>query len=163
MKEASRELLASREDVWSFLAEPYHLADWWPGLVGVDPDRRGFAEGARWDVSLIEDPVSFGVLRLPSLGRPSGPRVSAVLLVTAVAVYDEWSWSLIRRGRSLRTVPAVDVQIRLRWVDAGTTLVTVGVSGSDARARVLSGSRDARVAQAAVDRLYELVQTAATL
>ena len=32
---ASRELLAPRADVWAFLAEPYHLSDWWPGL-GVE-------------------------------------------------------------------------------------------------------------------------------
>ena len=49
-REATAELLASREDVWAFLAEPYHLADWWPGIGGVQPDRRGLAPGARWEV-----------------------------------------------------------------------------------------------------------------
>ena len=34
-----------RADVWAFLAEPYHLSDWWPGITGVEPDRRGFAPG----------------------------------------------------------------------------------------------------------------------
>lgn len=34
--------------MWLFLAEPYHLADWWPGAAAVEPDRRGFAVGARW-------------------------------------------------------------------------------------------------------------------
>ena len=51
MTEASRELLASRKDVWRFLAEPNHLTDWWPGVRGVEPDRRGFAAGARWRVT----------------------------------------------------------------------------------------------------------------
>jgi len=163
MREASRELLAPREDVWRFLAEPYHLADWWPGLVGVDPDRRGFAEGARWEVSLIEEPVSFGLLRLPTLGRASGPRVTAMLLVTGVTLYEVWAWQLIRKGRSVRSVPAIEVNIRLKWVDQDRTLVTIGVSGGDAASRALFGSRDARLAQLAVDRLYDLVQTAATL
>ena len=36
MKEASLELLAPREHVWAFLAEPYHLPDWWPGITGVE-------------------------------------------------------------------------------------------------------------------------------
>ena len=45
---AARELLAPREDVWLFLAEPHHLSDWWPGVAGVTPDRRGLAPGARW-------------------------------------------------------------------------------------------------------------------
>ncbi|HVN61484.1 MAG TPA: SRPBCC family protein [Gaiellaceae bacterium] len=49
-REATAELLASREDVWTFLEEPHHLADWWPGIGGVKPDRRGLAPGARWEV-----------------------------------------------------------------------------------------------------------------
>src|SRR5437868_7533710 len=48
--EAERDLLAAREDVWAFVSEPYHLSDWWPGISGVEPDRRGFATGARWRV-----------------------------------------------------------------------------------------------------------------
>ena len=48
---ASRTLLAPVEDVWAFVAEPYHLSDWWPGIDGVQPDRRGFATGARWQVT----------------------------------------------------------------------------------------------------------------
>jgi len=46
--EASLELVAPVEDVWGFLAEPRHLADWWPGIAAVEPDRRGLAPGARW-------------------------------------------------------------------------------------------------------------------
>ena len=47
---AEIELLAPPEDVWAFLSEPYHFPDWWPGLAAVQPDRRGFAEGARWQL-----------------------------------------------------------------------------------------------------------------
>lgn len=47
---ADRVLLAPLDDVWAFLAEPYNLADWWPGVSGVEPDRRGLAPGARWKV-----------------------------------------------------------------------------------------------------------------
>src|SRR5207249_873445 len=50
LREAARELLASRADVWAFLSEPYRLSDWWPGILGLEPDRRGFAPGARWKV-----------------------------------------------------------------------------------------------------------------
>jgi uncharacterized protein YndB with AHSA1/START domain len=49
-REATAELLASRDEVWVFLAEPYHLSDWWPGIGGVRPDRRGLSPGARWEV-----------------------------------------------------------------------------------------------------------------
>ena len=38
----ARELLAPRADVWAFLSEPYNLPDWWPGIGGLQPDRRGF-------------------------------------------------------------------------------------------------------------------------
>ena len=31
----SVELLAPVEDVWTYLAEPYHLSDWWPGIATV--------------------------------------------------------------------------------------------------------------------------------
>ena len=60
---ASRELLAPREDVWAFVAEPHHFPDWWPGIGGVQPDRLGFAEGARWRVTGIERPT---LLRRPA-------------------------------------------------------------------------------------------------
>ena len=159
MKEASRELLASREDVWRFLAEPYHLADWWPGLVSVDPDRRGFAEGARWEVSLAEEPIG------PRLGtrRVSGSLVSLTLLVTGVATLEEWSWSLIRRGLKLKTARTIDVTVRLRTVERDRTLVRISVSGRDVGSWSLLRSRDEWTARAAVNRLYDLVQTAATL
>ena len=48
--EATGELLSDRRDVWALVAEPYHLPDWWPAYTGVKPDRRGLAEGARWEV-----------------------------------------------------------------------------------------------------------------
>ncbi len=48
---ATRELLAPPEHVWRFLAEPLHLADWWPGVRAVRPDRRGLAPGARWQLT----------------------------------------------------------------------------------------------------------------
>ena len=67
MKPASRELLASRGDTWGFLAEPYHLSDWWPGMLSVEPDRRGFAAGARWQVAVFADPLRLGPLRFPQV------------------------------------------------------------------------------------------------
>jgi uncharacterized protein YndB with AHSA1/START domain len=65
---ADRILLAPIADVWVFLAEPYHLPDWWPGVSGVQPDRRGLAPGARWQVlgpdrpSLLHKPDAAGML-----------------------------------------------------------------------------------------------------
>ena len=56
---ASRLLLAPREDVWAFIAEPHHFPDWWPGIAGVQPDRRGVAEGARWEIRGHERPTLF--------------------------------------------------------------------------------------------------------
>ena len=77
---ASRVLLASVDSVWQFLAEPYHLSDWWPGLRGVEPDRRGFEVGARWAVQIAEPP-----LFLPRSGRDAlGRTVPATLEITAI-------------------------------------------------------------------------------
>ena len=80
MKTASRELLAARTDVWQFLAEPYHLSDWWPGIVGIEPDRRGFAPGARWKVRLRTQNVFTG-------RREREP----MLLVGSVGPFERWA------------------------------------------------------------------------
>ena len=44
---AARELLAWRDDVWQFIAEPGHFADWWPGVSAVVPDAEKW--GARFE------------------------------------------------------------------------------------------------------------------
>jgi hypothetical protein len=141
MASASRELLAPRGDVWAFLAEPHHLADWWPGIRGVQPDRRGFAAGARWQVMALE--------RLPLLGwreQPSGP---STLVVGAVEERERWAWHLTGSN-------PIDVDIRLAAPAPDRTVVTVSVAGG-----LLASPR--RTARAATRRLYELVQTAAEL
>ena len=130
MTEASLELLARREDVWAFLAEPYHLPDWFPGITGVEPDRRGFAPGARWKVIATKRNVFVGP-------RPT----ETMLLIKEIDPYERWTWHLLR--------PKTDVEIHLRSVDEARTEVRLVVS---------SGS-----ASAALKRLYDLVQTAATL
>src|SRR3981081_405953 len=71
--EEQRELLATRGDVWNLLAEPHHLSDWWPGYTTIRPDRRGLAEGARWQIVRGSAP---GLLR-----RPGG---EGLIVVTAV-------------------------------------------------------------------------------
>ena len=128
MTSASLELLAPRADVWAFLAEPYHLPDWWPGITGVEPDRRGFAPGARWKVHATKRNVF--------VGRRS---VETMLLIREVEPFERWAWHLLK--------PATDVEIRLRSIAEDRTEVTV--TGGDA--------------PRAVKRLYDLVQTAATV
>ena len=130
MSEATIELLAPREEVWAFLAEPYHLSDWWPGITGVEPDRRGFAPGARWKVLATKRNVFVG------------PRsTETMLLIREIDPYERWAWHLLN--------PKTDVEIRLRSLGETRTAATVTVSN--------------RSANAAVKRLYDLVQTAATL
>ena len=71
---ADRVLLAPIDDVWTFLAEPYNLADWWPGVSGVEPDRRGLAPGARWKVlgpdraGYFRKPMAAGTLLVLDVG-----------------------------------------------------------------------------------------------
>lgn len=109
MKEASRELLAPRADVWGFLAEPYHLSDWWPGITGVDPDIRGFAPGARWKVHATKRNVFTG-----------SRVVETLLLIREIDPYERWTWHLL--------APATDVEVRLSAVAENRTVVTVAVS-----------------------------------
>jgi hypothetical protein len=137
--EATRELLAPRADVWAFLAEPYHLSDWWPRVRGVRPDRRGFAPGARWQVVADEQ------LALTSWRDPE--RRPKTLVIGAVEPFERWAWHL--------TGPApIDVEVRLAAAGRDRTNVTVAVAGSRL-------ARPGRLARAAVDRLHGLVQTAA--
>lgn len=119
--------------MWGFVAEPYHLSDWWPGITGVEPDRRGMAAGARWKV--------MG----PSYLRK--PETAGVLLVRAVAARERFSFELPRER--------VAVEVLLRPVAADRTGVAVVVEG-----RWVVGPRR-RLATQAVNRLYDLVQTAA--
>jgi uncharacterized protein YndB with AHSA1/START domain len=109
VKEASLELLAPRTDVWAFLAEPYHLPDWWPGITGVEPDQRGFAPGARWKVHATKRNVF--------TGRRS---VETMVLVREIDLYERWAWHLLE--------PATDVEVRLQSVSQDRTRVTVGVT-----------------------------------
>jgi len=132
VRSASRELLASRADVWRFLAEPYHLADWFPGIVGVEPDRRGFAPDARWKVRV----------RTQSIFTGRGLQ-ETMLLVRAVEPYERWAFHIL--------ATELDVEIRLQAVDAERTLVTCTTSGRR------------RLPEQALQRLYDLVQTAASL
>jgi hypothetical protein len=69
-------------DVWALLAEPYHLADWWPGYAAVRPDRRGLAVGARWTVTRTDRP---GLLQ-----RPHG---EGVLVLRRVDPRSALAWS----------------------------------------------------------------------
>ena len=111
------ELLAPRADVWAFLAEPYHLPDWWPGVTGVEPDRRGFAPGARWKVQATKRNIFVG-------RRP----VETMLLIREIDPFERWTWHLL--------APKTDVEIRVRTSGGDRTLVTVTSSRGDARLAV---------------------------
>jgi len=139
--EASRELLASRADVWGFLAEPYHFADWWPTVATVRPDRRGFAPGARWEV--------VGSSR-PTLFRKA--YAAGLAIVRTIELHERVVWSL--------SAERLDVEVRLRSLAPDRTLATVAVEG---RWRPEAFGRPRALPRAAADRLYELVQTAASL
>jgi uncharacterized protein YndB with AHSA1/START domain len=109
LRTAALELLAPRADVWRFLAEPYHLSDWWPGITGVEPDRRGFAPGARWKVHATKRNVFTG-----------SRAIETMLLVRDIDSFERWTWHLLE--------PATDVEIRLHALGADRTRVTVTTS-----------------------------------
>jgi hypothetical protein len=157
MTAAKRELLASLDDAWGFLAEPYHLSDWWPGAVSVQPDRRGFETGARWQVTVISDPLRIGPLRFPRVGRTTGPSAARTLVIIAIEPKRLWIFELHRRVKegSSKGVAPRRVTVALRPLADDRTEAVIEVA---------TGSREEPdLARIAVDRLYDLVQIAATL
>lgn len=139
-EEETRVLLAPREDVWALVAEPFHLPDWWPAYTGVEPDRRGLAENARWEVVRSRRP---GFMRKP-LG-------TGLLLIRRVGPGRELAWHDLAQK--------LDMGIRLE--DEGRqTLATAWVSGSWWRFYAEGGHALPRQALA---RLHDLCQTASGL
>jgi uncharacterized protein YndB with AHSA1/START domain len=133
---ASRELLAPVEDVWGFLAEPRHLADWWPGIAGVEPDRRGLATGARWLVTGGPQP---GLLRRPN--------DSWTLVVTAAEPARRFAFHL--------TGDRLDAELTLEARGRDRTEAEL-----ELRSPFLLGTRRG-LAKQALERLHALVQTGA--
>jgi uncharacterized protein YndB with AHSA1/START domain len=137
---ASRVLVASREDVWALVAEPYHLPDWWPAYTGVEPDRRGLAEGARWTVLRSRTP---GFLRKP--------RGKGLIVIQRVSPGEELAWLDLSQN----------VEAGLRLEDEGRgTRATAFVDGPLWRL-LAEGARG--LPRLAVARLYDLCQTATSL
>ena len=137
---ASRELLAPRDEVWKFIAEPHHLSDWWPGVQGVQPDRRGLAPGARWRLSTgpqAGSVVSSFVRRPDAAGMLVVVEVRANELVKLLFVDD-------RIEAELHLEPARDSHTRATLVIEGPWL------------RV-----NRSLPHRALNRLHDLCQTAA--
>ena len=135
---ASRELLATRADVWTFLAEPYHLPDWWPGLGGVQPDRRGFAPGARWQIQAGDRP---SLLRRPG--------AAGIILIRAVEPERRLAFQLVAER--------IDAELELEDAEPGRTIATLTVD-----APFLSGV-NRKTPVRALSRLHALCQTSAEL
>jgi hypothetical protein len=135
---ASRELLASRADAWRFIAEPHHFADWWPGVAAVRPDRRGVAEGARWEVHGTDRPTLFR--RATSSG---------MLLVRGVTPQERFAWTL--------TADHLDVELRLEAAGPDRTVASLEVEAP----WLMGLSRS--LPRRALNRLHALCQTAVEL
>ena len=135
---ATRDLLAPRADVWRFLSEPYNLPDWWPGISGLQPDRRGFAPGARWQVLGDNRPTFF-----------RKPNMSGTLIVIAVEQYQRFAFHL--SGERL------DAEIVLSEPEPDVTRARLTVTGP-----FLVGLKRSMPTKA-LTRLHALVQTAADL
>jgi uncharacterized protein YndB with AHSA1/START domain len=134
---AERELLAPVEDVWLFIAEPHHLADWWPGIAAVEPDRRGFAPGARWTVR--------GTGQASLLRRA---HAEDTLVIREIAAPTRVAWQHVRQR--------LDVELTLEPTGR-TTLARLGVRSPWLLGFARSLPREA------LARLHALLDTASRL
>jgi uncharacterized protein YndB with AHSA1/START domain len=139
---ASRELLAPREEVWSFLAEPHHLSDWWPGVHGVRPDRRGLAPGARWQLSAG-----------PQTGGMMGAFFRTPQAAGTLVVLDVRTNELVRL---LFVEDGIEAEITLEPARDSHTRVTLTVQAPWLRV-------NRSLPRRALNRLYNLCQTAAEI
>jgi uncharacterized protein YndB with AHSA1/START domain len=143
---ADRILLAPPEDVWAFLAEPYHLADWWPGIGGVEPDRLGLAAGARWQIRGSDVLSNAPVAPWIGPGLLRRPGSSGTLLITDVVPGRRLAFQLVDER--------IEAELELAGIGHDRTRVELVV---DASWFVLRRS----FPRLALARLYDLVQTSA--
>jgi uncharacterized protein YndB with AHSA1/START domain len=139
--EATGELESERRDVWALVSEPYHLPDWWPAYTGVQPDRRGLSENARWKVIRSTAP---GLLR-----RPEG---EGLIVITKVVDGWELRWHDVKQD--------IEAGVQLDNAGTGKTRATTFVSGPWFRL-VAEGARG--LPERALTRLRDLCQIAAEL
>ncbi len=139
-EEASQVLPVLREDAWALVAEPFHFPDWWPGYTGVEPDRRGLEENARWTV--------VRALRPGFMRKPHG---TGLIVIGRVSRGEEISWHDL----------AQKLDMGLRLEDEGrSTKATAWVSGPFWR-MYAEGARS--LPTKAVARLHDLCDTASGL
>ena len=131
---ADRVLLAPLADVWAFLSEPYNLADWFPGVSGIEPDRRGLAPGARWKVIGPNEPSYF-----------RRPQATGMLLIVDVVPQERIAFEL--------TGDRISADLTLRALDVDRTEASLVVDGP-----WLIGLRRAFPRQA-LDRLHALLRS----
>ena len=136
-------------DVWGFLAEPYHLSDWWPGILGVEPDRRGFAPGARWRVIGRDRPAPVSARSgcRGSGARPGPPARQALVIDDDRASSSAGPSAFVshrrgplpsvaRRGRSTVTL----ARARRRTAPRSRSPIATGSRGRASPARPSTGS-----------------------
>jgi carbon monoxide dehydrogenase subunit G len=131
---ADRVLLAPLADVWAFLSEPYNLADWFPGVSGIEPDRRGLAPGARWKVIGPNEPSYF-----------RRPQATGTLLIVDVVPQERIAFEL--------TGDRISADLTIQALDVDRTEASLVVDGP-----WLIGLRRAFPRQA-LDRLHALLRT----
>jgi uncharacterized protein YndB with AHSA1/START domain len=134
---ADRVLLAPLADVWAFLAEPYNLADWFPGVSGVEPDRRGLAPGARWKVIGPNEPSYF-----------RRPQATGTLLIVEVVPLERIAFEL--------TGDRISADLTLRALERNRTEASLVVDGP-----WLIGLKRS-FPRRALDRLHGLLRTGET-
>lgn len=149
---ATRELLASRDDVWAFVSNAGRLSDWWPGVLGAQDN------GGTWTIEGDERP-GLGVFA-------GGTETEDESRQETVGVEKDPPGRLQLRFQQT----GYHLDLALDATAANRTTATATVINENkhdslferVEESVLSGGGPAHVfAASLLDRLYELCQTGA--
>ena len=151
---ATRELLAPRADVWSFVSVAGRLADWWPGIFAAQDD------GDHWTIE-GEERAGLGRVATGGTGEQEREERVAVEKNSPVRLH-------LRFERS-----GYDVELTLQETAANRCTATLAISVTDPqetlaeRLEEFAGFAfafmhpDDAFAASRLERLYELCQTGA--
>jgi hypothetical protein len=152
---ASKELLASRDDVWTFVSEAGRISDWWPGIFAAQDN------GATWT---IEGEEREGLSRVADRGDDERQETVTVEKAAPTDLrlhFDRSGYDVhlsLEASAANRTEATLVIGVEERHETLPERLEEV-VGGLSFAPSVLGA--DDSFAESVLDRLYDVCQTGA--